>query len=116
MKRDIAKIVGYPAFILLGAMMIDQSMDYLPLLGFPLTLVYALGIFLCASDPAVYRLPFKYRLLGVVTLAMAAWWCQSWPLYLGFMLAAGYMGLLDPERRRRDKRIWAWIRSVSHRT
>lgn len=114
MKRDIAKIIGYPAFVVLGAVAIDRGMDYLPVLFVPFMVLYPLIIILCASDPAVYRLPFKYRLVGLVTLAVAVWWIQIWPLNLGLMMAAGTMGMFDPERRARNKRLRAWIRSLSH--
>lgn len=114
MKRNIAKAIGYPAFVLLGGVLIDVLFMRFPVLFSPLVLVYALVVILCASDPAVYRLSFKYRLLGVVTLAMAVWWIQRWPLNLGFMLAVFAMGTLDPERRARNQRVRAWVRSLSH--
>jgi hypothetical protein len=114
MKRNIAKATGYPIFVLLGGVLIDVLFVRFPFLFPPLMLVYALVVILCASDPAVYRLSFKYRLLGVVTLAMAVWWIHRWPLNLGFMLVVCTMGTLDSERCARNKRIRAWIRSLSH--
>lgn len=114
MRRDIAKLIGYPAFVILVALAIDGGIDHLPYVFGPLMVLYPLIIVLLASDPAVYRLPFKYRLLVVAVIAVAMWWFQLRLLNLGFGMACFSMSFIDPEGRARSRRVRAWIRSLSH--
>ncbi len=102
MKREIAKLIGYPAFVILGALAVDSALPRFPFLCVLLIISYSLIIVLGASDPTVYRLPFKYRLLVVAVLAVAVWWIRIWPLYMGWMLAAGTMGLFARAGRGAD--------------
>ncbi len=114
MKRDIAKLIGYPAFVILGAVAVDGATKQFPWLFVPLMLMYPLVIMLLASDPAVYRLPFKYRLFVVAILAVTLWWFQNGLLNLGFWLVFFSMSFIDPEGRARSRRVRAWIRGLSH--
>ncbi|MBL7645502.1 MAG: hypothetical protein JNK74_04850 [Candidatus Hydrogenedentes bacterium] len=93
MRRDIAKLIGYLAFVILGAVVVDGATKQFPWLFVPLMLMYPLVIMLLASDPAAYQLPFIGRLIVLAILAVAAWWIQIWPLYIGWMMAAHTMGL-----------------------
>ncbi len=114
MTKDIAKLIGYPAFVILGAVAVDGGLEYFPYLFGPLMVLYPLIIVLFASDPAVYRLPFKYRLFVVAILAVTVWWFQVWLLNLGFGLAFSAMSFIDPEGPARSRRVRAWIRGLSH--
>lgn len=114
MKKGIAKLIGYPAFVILGAVAVDSALPRFPFLFLLLIISYPLIIVLGAGDPAVYRLPFKFRLLVVAALAVAVCWIQIWPLNLGLMMAVGTMGLFDPEGPARSRRLRAWIRGLSH--
>ncbi len=114
MKRDIAKLIGYPAFVILGALAGDPGLEHLPFLFGPLMVLYPLIIVLLASDPAVYRLPFKYRLLVLAVIALAVWWFQLWALNLGFWMACFSMSFIDPEGRARSRLVRGWIRGLSH--
>jgi len=114
MTKDIAKLIGYPAFVILGALAIDGGIEHLPYVFGPLMVLYPLIIVLFASDPAVYRLPFKYRLFVVAILAVTVWWFQNGLLNLGFWLAFFSMSFIDPEGRARSRRVRAWIRGLSH--
>lgn len=93
MRRGIAKLIGYPAFVILGALAVDSALPRFPFLCLLLIISYSLIIVLGASDPTVYQLPFIGRLLVLAILALAAWWIQIWPLYIGLMMAANTMGL-----------------------
>ena len=110
MTTNIAKLIGYPAFVILGAVAVDSGIEQFPWLFVPLMLAYPLVIVLLASDPVVYRLPFKYRLVVFAVLAVAVWWFQVWLLNLGFGLAFSAMSFIDPEGRARSIRFRAWIR------
>ncbi len=92
-NKDIARLIGYPAFVILGALAVDGATKQFPWLFVPLMLMYPLVIMLLASDPAAYQLPFIGRLLVLAILALAAWWIQVWPLYIGLMMATHTMGL-----------------------
>lgn len=65
MKRDIAKIIGYPAFVLLGAVVVDQSLRYSPPLYFCALAAYFIGTFKIAFDPALLRVPHTYMRLSM---------------------------------------------------
>ncbi|MBL7645503.1 MAG: hypothetical protein JNK74_04855 [Candidatus Hydrogenedentes bacterium] len=72
MTKDIAKIIGYPAFIFPGAVVVDQSLHYAPLIFFCALAAYFIGTFVIAFDPAILRVPHTHlrMSMGVPGLIM----------------------------------------------
>lgn len=124
MKSDIAKIIAYPAFVLLGPLAIYQFTGY-SILYFLFGLsAYFLGVVLMANDPAILRMPYKYRAVGmglILALTFVLYLLNVFNLGLSWLpIIAVITGTLiinrkDPEQRVREARAWARFRSSTRR-
>lgn len=72
MTKDIAKIIGYAAFVILGAMAVEWSLSQSTALFLCATAAYFVVIFLFAFDPALLRVPRIYLRLGAFLLSLIA--------------------------------------------
>jgi hypothetical protein len=64
-NKDLAKSVGYPAFIFLGAVAVDWSLSQSTALFLCAAAAYFVVVFLIAFDPALLRLPHFYLRLSM---------------------------------------------------
>lgn len=72
MTKDIAKIIGYPAFIFLGAVAVDWSLIQSTALFLCATAAYIVVVFLIVFDPALLRVPRIYLRLGAFLSSLIA--------------------------------------------
>lgn len=70
MKRDIAKIIGYPAFILLGAAVVELFLGHSSTLFLSGIAIYFVGVVMIAFDPAILRVPHAYLRLSAILPAL----------------------------------------------
>lgn len=124
MKTDIAKIIGYPAFVLLGPLAIYHIPGDSPLVFFSALSAYFIGVVLMANDPAILRVPYKYRWLGmgvILALTFVLYLLNVFSLGLSWLpITAVNTGILiitrkDPEQRVREARAWARFRNSARR-
>ena len=81
------KMIGFPIFVLLGGLALDGAVNYVPVMFFPLMVLYPIMVILMARDPLMDCPHFVYRALVIGSALMMFCWIQRWPYWIAFVAA-----------------------------
>ena len=104
------KIIGFPIFVLLGGLALDISMNNIPVMFFPLMVLYPIMVILMARDPLMDCPHFLYRALVFGSALGVYAWIQRWPYWIAFVAALYLTGSNYTARCALLRRVWASAR------
>lgn len=104
------KMIGFPIFVLFGGLALDGAVNYIPVMFFPLMVVYPILVILMARDPLMDCPHFFYRAL-VIGSALGVYVCiQRWPYLIAFVAALHLTSPNYTARCARFRRFWVSAR------